>query len=146
VFSVLPVRGATIVALSADQLLLACVVGSSISVYSLPALLQRQSSEPLDRVQLSKGVRQFAWCPDAADSTAFLAVDDDHTLHLGSLVSGSSEMAAGVDCASWSPTGQHLAYSAGARLVVTAPFWKESAFSVELPPPDAGSGVRQWPQ
>jgi hypothetical protein len=44
--STLPLPGATIVALSADQLLLACVVGSTISVYSLPALLNHQSSEP----------------------------------------------------------------------------------------------------
>lgn len=143
--STLPLPGATIVALSADQLLLACVVGSTISVYSLPALLNHQSSEPLDRIELSTGVRQFAWCPDAADSTGFLAVDTDATLHVGSLVSGSAEMASGVQCASWSPDGQHLVYSRGSTLVVTGPFWKESAFVVDLPPPEAGSGAFWWP-
>lgn len=135
--SKLPVPNVTILSLSADQLLLACVAGSNVQIFSLPHLLNHQSDAPVYSMDLPKELTQFSWCPDSArDSTSYLAVTADHVLLQGSLVSGSGTLAEGVESACWSPDGQHIAYSSGSKLVVTAPDWKETAFIVNIPPPE----------
>lgn len=136
----LSVQDATILALSADQLLLACVSGNTVRVYSLPHLLSHQSDLPVHTLQMDQPLMQFAWSPDAADSTQYLALTAGRVLLHGSLPTGSASLAEHVDGASWSPDGQHVAYSSGSRLVVTGVDWKDSAFKVDLPPPD-GQGV-----
>lgn len=139
--SKLPVPNVTILSLSADQLLLACVSGSSVQIFSLPHLLNHQSDAPVYNMSLCKELTHFSWCPDgsARDSTSFIAVTVDHVLLHGSLISGAGTLAEGVEHACWSPSGQHIAYSSGNKLVVTAPDWKETAFVVDIPPPEGES-------
>lgn len=135
----LPLPGVTSLSLSADQLLLAAVTGTGVQVYSLPHLLHHQSDAPVASLDLGRDLVQFSWCPDDSgrDSAAsYLALTCDRVLLHGSLVSGSAALADGVECAAWSPDGQHIAYSSGSRLVVTAPDWKDSAFTVNSPAPE----------
>lgn len=135
----LQVQDAAILALSADQLLLACVAGSQARIYSLPQLLSHQSDLPVHTLQMDQPVLQFSWCP--ADSTQFLALTSERVLHHGSLTTGSATLAEHVECASWAPDGQHVAYSSGSKLVVTGVDWKDTAFKVDLPPPEEGEGT-----
>lgn len=134
----LPLAGVACLALSADQLLLACIGGGSVQIFSLPHLLHHQSDAPVASLELAKDLLQFTWCPNAAggDSTSYLALTSDRLLLHGSLISGSAPIAESVECAAWSPDGQHFAYSSGNKLVVTAPDWKDSAFSATIPPPE----------
>eukprot|EP00882_Tetradesmus_deserticola_P013993 GHRQ01014869.1.p2 GENE.GHRQ01014869.1~~GHRQ01014869.1.p2 ORF type:complete len:196 (+),score=77.82 GHRQ01014869.1:1957-2544(+) len=109
----------------------------------MPHLLHHQSDAPVARLELGRDLLQFAWCPDtsSSDSTcSYLALTSDRVLLHGSLVSGSAALADGVECAAWSPDGQHIAYSSGSRLTVTAPDWKDSAFTVNIPPPEGEDG------
>lgn len=139
----LPVLEAAILALSADQLLLACVSASTVRVYSLPHLLSHQSDLPVHTLQMEQPLLQFSWCPDAADSTQFLALTAGRVLLHGSLATGSATLAEHVECASWAPDGQHVAYSSGSRLVVTGVDWKDSAFKVDLPPPEGEGAIHR---
>jgi hypothetical protein len=132
----LAVQDAAILAVSADQLLLACVSGSTVRIYSLPHLLSHQSDLPAHTLQMEQPLMQFSWCPDARQDTQFLALTAGRLLLHGSLASGSATIAEQVDCASWSPDGQHIAYTSASKLVVTGADWKDSAFKVDLPPPD----------
>lgn len=141
--SKLPLANVSTLALSADQLLLACVTGSSVHLFSLPNLLNHQSDAPLYSMDLSKELTHFSWCPDdaARDSTSFIAITSDQLLLHGSLMSGSGILAEGVECACWSPDGQHIAYTSGNKLTVTAADWKETAFVVSIPPPEGEGRV-----
>jgi WD40 repeat protein len=141
----LPVQDAAILALSADQLLLACVSGGTVRVFSLPALLSHQSDAPAHTLQLGQQLLQFCWCPDASDSTQFLALTAGRVLLHGSLTSGTASLAEQVDCASWSPSGQHVAYcsSSSNKLVLTGMDWKDTAFKLDLPRIDTGRGESQ---
>jgi len=132
-------------ALSADQLLLACVSGHTVRVYSLPHLLNHQSDLPAHTLQLDQPLLQFCWGPDAEDSTQFLALTAGHVLLHGSLSTGSATLAEHVDCATWAPDGMHVAYTSGSKLVVTGVDWKDTAFKVDLPPPEQGQGERCRP-
>jgi WD40 repeat protein len=135
----LTLPGVTSLSLSADQLLLACVTGNAVQVYSLPHLLHHQSDAPVCSLDLGMDLVQFAWSPDASgrdSACSYLALTSGRVLLHGSLMSGSAALADGVECAAWSPDGQHIAYSSGSRLVVTAPDWKDSAFTVNIPPPE----------
>lgn len=132
----LAVQDAAILAVSADQLLLACVSGSTVRIYSLPHLLSHQSDLPAHTLQMEQPLMQFSWCPDARQDAQFLALTAGRLLLHGSLSSGSATIAEQVDCASWSPDGQHIAYTSASKLVVTGVDWKDSAFKVDLPPPD----------
>jgi WD40 repeat protein len=135
----LPLPGVTSLSLSADQLLLACVTGTAVQVYSLPHLLHHQSDAPVASLDLGRDLVQFAWCPDAAgrdSACSYLALTSDRVLLHGSLMSGNAALADRVECAAWSPDGQHIAYSSASRLVVTAPDWKDSAFTVNIPAPE----------
>lgn len=132
----LAVQDAAILAVSADQLLLACVSGSTVRIYSLPHLLSHQSDLPAHTLQMEQPLMQFSWCPDERQDTQFLALTAGRLLLHGSLSSGSATIAEQVDCASWSPDGQHIAYTSASKLVVTGVDWKDSAFKVDLPPPD----------
>jgi WD40 repeat protein len=139
----LPLPGVTSLSLSADQLLLACVTSNAVQVYSLPHLLHHQSDAPVASLDLGRDLVQFAWCPDDSgrdSACSYLALTSDRVLLHGSLLSGSAALADGVECAAWSPDGQHIAYSSGSRLVVTAPDWKDSAFTVNIPPPEGEGG------
>lgn len=136
----LPVQDAVILALSADQLLLACISGSAVRIYSLPQLLSHQSDQPAHTLQLDQPLLQFLWSPDAADSTQFLALTAARVLLHGSLSTGTATVAEQVESASWGPDGQHIAYTSGSRLVVTGLDWKDTAFKVDLPPPE-GQGT-----
>jgi hypothetical protein len=138
------VQEAVILALSADQLLLACISGSTARIFSLPHLLSHQSDLPAHTLQLDQPLLQFSWCP--ADTTQFLALTAGRVLLHGSLTNGSATVAEDVDCASWQPGGQLIAYSSGGRLIVTAADWKDTAFNVELPPPDASGRLKQQNQ
>lgn len=139
----LPIQDAAILTLSADQLLLACISGGTVRVFSLPALLSHQSDLPAHTLQLGQPLAQFCWSPDAADSTQFLALTSGRVLLHGSLTSGSATLAEHVECACWSPSGQHVAYSTSSRLVVTGVDWKDTAFKVDLKPPAVMRGDRQ---
>lgn len=141
----LPLQDAAILALSADQLLLACVSGHTVRVYSLPHLLNHQSDLPAHTLQLDQPLLQFCWGPDAEDSTQFLALTAGHVLLHGSLSTGSATLAEHVDCATWAPDGMHVAYTSGSKLVVTGVDWKDTAFKVDLPPPEQGQGERCRP-
>lgn len=132
----LAVQDAAILAVSADQLLLACVSGSTVRIYSLPHLLSHQSDLPAHTLQMEQPLMQFSWCPDARQDPQFLVLTAGRLLLHGSLSSGSATIAEQVDCASWSPDGQHIAYTSASKLVVTGVDWKDSAFKVDLPPPD----------
>lgn len=144
--STLTLQGVTTLALSPDQLLLAAVAGASVHVHSLPALLQGQGDAPVAMLALPGRLLAFAWrpAPSGGDAHAqpggYLALTADRLLLTGSLASGCSPLAEGVEAAAWSPDGRHIAYASGRRLVVTAPGWADSAFSVDLPPPE-GEGV-----
>jgi WD40 repeat protein len=131
-------------ALSADQLLLACVSGGTVRVFSLPALLSHQSDLPAHTLQLGQTLLQFCWSPDAADSTQFLALTSGRVLLHGSLTSGSASLAEHVDCACWSPSGQHVAYCSSSKLVVTGVDWKDTAFKVDLKTPVKARSKQQW--
>lgn len=136
----LPVQEAVILALSADQLLLACVSAATVRVFSLPHLLNHQTDLPAHTLQMEQPLLQFSWCPDAADSTQFLALTAGRVLLHGSLAHGSATLAEHVECASWAPDGQHVAYTSGSKLVVMGVDGKDSAFKVDLPPPE-GEGA-----
>jgi len=120
--------------LSADQLLLACAAGSIVQVFSLPNLLHHQSDAPLHSLDLGSALLQFSWCPDSSEREGlrYLALTADRVLLHGNLLSGTEAIAEQVSSVCWAPNGQHLAYSTGSKLVVTAPDWKDSAFNVNI--------------
>eukprot|EP00879_Flechtneria_rotunda_P022348 GHRR01023579.1.p1 GENE.GHRR01023579.1~~GHRR01023579.1.p1 ORF type:complete len:402 (+),score=121.40 GHRR01023579.1:208-1413(+) len=134
----LAMPGVTALSLSADQLLLGCVAGSTVQVYSLPKLLHHQSDGPVHTLELGKKILQFSWCPN--DVTTYLALTFDRVLVQGSLPVGFGPLADSVECACWSPDGQFVAYSSGNKLLVTAPDWRESAFTVAISPAEDEDG------
>jgi hypothetical protein len=136
-----PLRGASILALSADQQLVAAAAGRAVHLYSLAQLLSARAGgggaagpAPLHVLELPSEALDFAWCPSGAPDElgAFLALTADRSLLHGSLGGGAAPLAECVDAFSWAPDGQHVAYSSGAQLVVTAPDWRDSAFKASL--------------
>jgi len=133
----LPLPGVHLLALSADQQLLACVAGRAVHLYSLAQLLAPRcgaAAAPLHTLELAAEALDFAWCPSGAaeELGSFLALTADRQLQHGSLGGGAAALAERVDAFAWAPDGQHLAYSSGAMLVVTAPDWRDTGFKVAV--------------
>jgi hypothetical protein len=137
-----PLAGASILALSADQQLLAAVAGRALHLYSLAQLLSARAAGdgggpgpvPLHTLELPAEALDFAWCPSGApeDLGSFLALTADRSLLHGALGGGAAPLAECVDAFSWAPDGQHVAYSSGCQLVVTAPDWRDTSFKVSV--------------
>lgn len=119
-------------ALSADQLLLACISHEAVRLYSLPQLVHEQQQVPLHTVEGE--VQQFAFTPSkaAADLSSFLSLSSERVLRCGSLLSGTTVVAENVGAACWSPDGAYIAYAQGNRVCVTAPDWKQPGFEAAL--------------
>lgn len=133
-----PLRGAYLLALSADQQLLAAGAGRAVHLFSLSQLARGGNSAsataPLHTLDLGSPVVDFAWCPSGAaeDLGSFLALTSDRTLLHGGVGSGAAALAERADAFSWSPDGAHVAYSCGNLLTVTAPDWRATEFRVEV--------------
>jgi hypothetical protein len=124
--------GVFALALSADQLLLACISHEAVRLYSVPQLVHEQQHAPLHTIEGE--VQQFAFTPSkaAADLSSFLSLSSDRVLRCGSLLSGTSVVAEHAAAACWSPDGAYIAYAQGNRVCVTAPDWKQPGFEAVL--------------
>jgi hypothetical protein len=100
------------VALSADQLVLACVAHNVVYFYSLPQLLGNSdavSPQPLACHTLDAGVVQFRWAKDEAHTPAYLAVSDESALLIGQFPGSPATVANGIRDADWAPVGLGVA-------------------------------------
>lgn len=121
--AVLPLPGAALLALSADDALLAACSGASVRVYSTRELMAG-SATALAEVSLPQAAVQVAWRPGAAAELAALLADG--SIQLLSLASGAAPAAlaaaAGLPaaCLAWSPDGARLAVGAGDEVGIYA--------------------------
>ena len=132
--AVLPLPGAPLLALSADDALLGASSGATLHAFSTQRLLSGDAA-PLATVQLPATVTKLAWRPGAA--AEYAALLDDGSVHLGSLGSGAppAQLALPGDAAAsgvaWSPDGGRLVVGAGEHVLVLAPSgggaWQASA-------------------
>eukprot|EP00798_Chlamydomonas_sp_ICE-L_P010685 gene10685-12376_t len=104
-------------ALSADELVLACVHQTFVAFYQLPSLAAAKSGampRPDYTVPLEEsGVKQFAWRQVGEDTAAadprvkyqFLVLSEERELSIGVCGLGSWPVSCEVECFSWSPAG-----------------------------------------
>lgn len=124
--AVLPqLKGGALLALSADETLLAAAAGATLQLFATQHLLGGNTS-PLASLQLPAAARQVAWCPtaDAAAPSYALLLENGAVL-LGSAASAAAAAAgpaplapaaagaAAAAAVSWSPDGGQLAVASG---------------------------------
>lgn len=117
-------QNVTQLALSADELVLACVVQNTVSFYSIADLVATAGSgsrpHALNQLSLGAGVKQFLWCKSPQHPQRYLVLTEEAQLMVGAYPSAPSDLAGGVDAAEWAPSseGAALAFSRGTRLMI----------------------------
>ena len=91
--------------LSADELVLACVAGSTVSFFSLPSLADG-NPQPVAEYTLSD-IKQFTWCKDPSHVNHYLIVaeEGEGTLHAATYPAHPQQIAQQVTSVAWSPSG-----------------------------------------
>lgn len=114
----LPLSGVTFVALSRDDLVLACVQSHGVRFYSVPDLAAGHAAELLAALDVPDGVRQLAWRPAGGSPADYLLVSAAGQVSLGPAPAGAfTRPQAGV-AAAWSPDGCAVALARDDQLVL----------------------------
>jgi hypothetical protein len=141
----LPLRRATHVSFSADELVLAVLSEQGAALFSVPDLLHQRATAPLLALPGLGEPKLLLWRPSQAGPQELLLLTDEG-LYRRALGGASRQVAGDVTAAAWSPDGAHFAYvQSGAQLVVCSAEGQQLlATTVEHPdggPPRAAAGA-----